>query len=130
MYTDYALYSPDVPVIRTDDGDLLPELYLCSFVTAPAVNAGAVRTDERRRIRDEMRRRVEKVLTIMAGYGHPSAVLGAWGCGVFKNDPEEVAELFEAALRGRFRGAFERVVFAVLDSTADRHVVGPFGRRF
>jgi hypothetical protein len=49
---------------------------------------------------------------------------------VFQNDPEEIAGLFAAALRGRFRGAFERVVFAVLDSSDDRHFIGPFARRF
>jgi uncharacterized protein (TIGR02452 family) len=42
MYTDYAIYSPDVPVIRADDGTLLAEPYLCSFITCPAVNAKVV----------------------------------------------------------------------------------------
>ena len=42
MYTNYAIYSPDVPVFRTDDGTLLEQPWLCSFVTAPAVNAKAV----------------------------------------------------------------------------------------
>src|SRR5207253_843688 len=32
LYTDYAIYSPDVPVFRGDDGALLPEPYLCSFI--------------------------------------------------------------------------------------------------
>ena len=35
MYSDYALYSPDVPVIRADDGTLLDDPYMCSFVTCP-----------------------------------------------------------------------------------------------
>ena len=42
MYTDYAIYSPEVPVIRDDDGTLLDEPYLCSFITCPAVNAKVV----------------------------------------------------------------------------------------
>jgi uncharacterized protein (TIGR02452 family) len=42
MYTSYALYSPDVPVFRTDDGDLLEQPYPCAFITAPAVNAKVV----------------------------------------------------------------------------------------
>ena len=41
FYSHYAIYSPEVPVIRTDAGDLLPRPYLCSFITCPAVNAGA-----------------------------------------------------------------------------------------
>jgi uncharacterized protein (TIGR02452 family) len=129
-YTNYAIYSPDVPVIKDDAGELLDEPYLCAFVTSPAVNVGALRSDDGRSIRDEMRARVEKVLAIMAGYGHAAAVLGAWGCGVFKNAPELIAELFAKALRGKFAGAFAKVVFAVLDSSDEKHFIGPFVERF
>jgi uncharacterized protein (TIGR02452 family) len=39
-------------------------------------------------------------------------VLGAWGCGVFRNDPRDVATTFRTHLE---RYEFERVVFAVWD---------------
>lgn len=130
FYTNYAVYSPGVPVIRDDDGELLDPYYRCSFVTSPAVNVGATREARRSQIRAEMARRVRKVLAIAAGHGHDAAVLGAWGCGVFRNDPEEVAELFREALGGEFHGAFARVVFAVLDWSDDHHFIGPFECRF
>jgi uncharacterized protein (TIGR02452 family) len=130
FYTNYAIYSPTVPVFKDDDGQPLDEPYLCAFVTSPAVNAGAIRDHDRRqgRIRAEMESRVEKVLALMAGHGHDAAVLGAWGCGVFKNDPEMIAELFAQALRGRFAGCFAKVVFAVLSS--DGEAIRPFEERF
>src|SRR5207244_3589918 len=103
FYTNYAIYSPDVPVFRSDGGDWLDEPYLCSFITSPAVNVGALRGGESGDvIRDEMRERIEKVLAIAAAHGHIAVVLGAWGCGVFRNDPEMIAELFARALRGRY----------------------------
>lgn len=74
--------------------------------------------------------RIDKVLAIMAGHGHDAAVLGAWGCGVFKNDPDAIAGLFAKALRGKFAGAFAKVVFAVLDSSEERYFIGPFAERF
>jgi len=129
-YTNSAIYSPGVPVIKDDAGELLDEPYLCAFVTSPAVNVGALRSDDRRSVRDEMRARVAKVLAIMAGHGHDAAVLGAWGCGVFRNDPELIAELFAKALRGQFAGAFAKVVFAVLDSSEESYFIGPFRARF
>jgi len=129
-YSNYAIYSPAVPVIKDDRGELLDEPYLCGFVTAPAVNAGVIRDRQREPIREEMRERIEKVLTIMASHGHDAAVLGAWGCGVFKNDPEEIAQLFAKALRGRFSGVFAKVVFAVLDSSDEQRFIGPFQERF
>jgi uncharacterized protein (TIGR02452 family) len=130
FYSNYAIYSPAVPVFKDDDGEPLDEPYLCAFVTAPAVNAGALRDSDRvqSRIRNEMEARVEKVLALMAGHGHDAAVLGAWGCGVFKNDPELIADLFASALRGRFAGCFAKVVFAVLSS--DGETIRPFEERF
>ncbi|MFN3200147.1 MAG: TIGR02452 family protein [Bradymonadia bacterium] len=118
MYTDYAIYSPSVPVFRTDDGTLLDAPYRCAFITAPAVNAGSVRNRRGAgpvEIEAAMRRRVAKVLGIAAHHGHRDIVLGAWGCGVFRNDPKLIADLFAEALRGDFAGVFERVCFAVLD---------------
>lgn len=129
FYTNYAIYSPAVPVFKDDDGEPLDAPYLCAFVTSPAVNAGAIRAKHRDPVRDEMADRIEKVLTIMAGHGHDAAVLGAWGCGVFRNDPEMIADLFARALRGRFTGAFAKVVFAVLD-TGDGETIRPFEERF
>lgn len=133
MYTSYALYSPDVPVFRTDEGSLLEVPYLCAFITAPAVNAKVVLGREAARhpaVFAAMQERVYKVLAIAAAHGQDAAVLGAWGCGVFGNDPREIAELFRRELTGAFHGAFARVVFAVVDWSADEHFIGPFRRAF
>jgi uncharacterized protein (TIGR02452 family) len=132
MYTTWVIYSPGVPVFRDDAGRLLEAPYLCSFLTSPAVNAGARRDIEHHReeIRTTMAERVNRVLAVAAHHGHETLILGAWGCGVFRNDPEEVAELFHAALHGPFRGVFVHVVFAVLDRSEERRFIGPFERRF
>ncbi|MBN9517728.1 TIGR02452 family protein [bacterium] len=121
FYTNYAVYSPAVPVFKDDDGRLLDAPYPCAFVTAPAVNVGTIGRDERPRVRGEMAERVEKVLAVAAGHGHAAVVLGAWGRGVFKNDPGMIADLFRAALRTRFAGVFEAVVFAVPGADGENH---------
>lgn len=77
-----------------------------------------------------MRARVDRALAVMAHHGHRHLVLGAWGCGVFGNDPEIVADQFAVALEGPFAGVFEEVVFAVLDWSAERRFVRPFAERF
>lgn len=133
FYTDWVIYSPRVPVFRDDRGVLLEAPRRVSFLTSPAVNAGVVLSrdpGQRGAIRAAMAGRIRRVLGAALEHGHEALVLGAWGCGVFRNDPEEVAELFSAALSGPFRGAFKRVVFAVLDSTDDGAFLGPFERRF
>jgi uncharacterized protein (TIGR02452 family) len=70
------------------------------------------------------------VLTIAAAHGHDALVLGAWGCGVFGNDTQEIAELFHSALSYHFQGVFTRIVFAVLDWSEERRFIGPFQRLF
>jgi len=133
MYSSYAIYSPDVPVIRTDDGAFLAKPYLCSFITCPAVNAEVVlERDPTRRpaIRQAMEERINRVLAIAAAHGHSTLVLGAWGCGVFGNDCQEIAELFKQALDGDYRGVFAAVVFAILDWSEERRFIGPFLKVF
>ena len=129
LYTDYAIYSPDVPVFRDDCGELLATPYNCSFITAPAANAGVVlaknpeREDE---VCQVMRRRTARVLSIGLCHDHDAIVLGAWGCGVFGNKPHQIARFFVEALATTHAGRYRRVVFAVLDSSPERHFIAPF----
>ena len=131
LYSDYAIYSPDVPVFRSEvpAGTLLDEPWPCSFITCPAVNANALMRDapgHAAEIVPTMRARVDKVLTLAAAHGHADVVLGAWGCGAFGNDGHSIATLFREALDGRFAGVFEQVVFAITDWSPERRFIGPF----
>ena len=132
LYTDHLIYSPRVPVFRDDADQLIAEPYAVSMITAPAPNAGAIRLndpDAASDIGETMRRRIDAVLAVAVDRGHHHLVLGAWGCGVFGNDPGEVAGLFREALTTPpFAGAFSRVLFAVLDFSAELHTFVPFHR--
>ena len=79
-----------------------------------------------------MAARISKLLSVAAQRDYRHLVLGAWGCGVFRNDPTEVASLFDEALLqdDRFRDRFQTVVFAVLDETDDEHIIRPFRDHF
>lgn len=118
FYTDRVIHSPGVPVFRDDRGELLEAPFRAGFLTSPAPNAGTIRRQEPERTAEipaALARRAERVLEVAALHGYRRLVLGAWGCGVFQNDPAEVAEAFRGLLTGRFRGVFEQVVFGVLD---------------
>ncbi|GLY48945.1 TIGR02452 family protein [Lentzea sp. NBRC 102530] len=115
-YSDRVIYSPQVPVFKDDRGNLLPQPYAVSFLTAAAPNRSAIlrtQPDRTGGIETALLRRAIRVLHVAASHGHRRLVLGAWGCGVFGNEPEAVARIFALALRdNRY---FEHVVFAVLD---------------
>jgi uncharacterized protein (TIGR02452 family) len=135
LYTDHLIYSPQVPVFRDDDDRLQESAWRVSVLTAPAVNAGAVLDNEPEnipRIQETMLRRMEKLLSIAVVHGHAALVLGAWGCGVFRNDPASVARWFHYHLfeNDTFRNAFDTVVFAVLDHGPELANLKPFQDMF
>ena len=115
LYLDLALWSPLVPFFRNDDGAWLTAPVLASVITCAAPNAGALNrgtsVDE---LEDTLRRRGRFVLAIARHHAVDTLVLGAWGAGVFRNDPVMVARIFKQLLAGEFAGVFGRVVFAVI----------------
>jgi len=125
--TDWAIYSPDVPVFRSDDGSALGRPWLLSFITCAAPYAPAVGQPE---AGDLLRQRIHRVLAIARAYGHATLVLGAWGCGAFGNDAHRTATDFRQALENKFSGAFSDIVFAIADWSRVRRFLGPFGEVF
>ncbi|QES09874.1 TIGR02452 family protein [Streptomyces venezuelae] len=133
FYTDRVIHSPRVPVFRDDRGTLLAQPFTVGFLTSPAPNAGVIRrrTPERAdQLPAALASRAERVLETAAAAGYRRLVLGAWGCGVFQNDPEQVAGTFTALLTGdgRFAAHFEEIVFAVLDRAPGAPTLAAFTR--
>ncbi|CAM5744633.1 TIGR02452 family protein [Streptomyces hirsutus] len=135
FYTDRVIHSPAVPVFRDDRGRLLDAPFPVGFLTSAAPNAGVIlRTAPERapELPHALAVRAERVLETAVAHGYRRLVLGAWGCGVFRNDPTQVAAAFRALLEpgGRFAGAFEHVVFGILDRTRGSEVRTAFERTF
>ncbi|MGV9699414.1 TIGR02452 family protein [Streptomyces sp. NPDC003470] len=135
FYTDRVVHSPAVPVFRDDRGVLLEQPYTAGFLTAAAPNAGVVlRTAPERagELGPALAVRAERVLETAAAHGYRRLVLGAWGCGVFRNDPARVAGAFRTLLGpgGRFESSFERVTFGILDRSPGGTVRAAFARAF
>jgi len=135
LYSNRIIYSPGCPVFRQDDGTLLEDAYLVDFITSPAPNAGAIAKNQPKdlgKIGETLRDRGSKVLSLAVDRGCDALVLGAWGCGVFQNDPSMVSQMFADLLldRDRFGNRFKTVLFSVLDTSQKKGTIAAFRDRF
>lgn len=133
LYTDHLIYSPQVPVFRDDSGELLPEPFLCAFITSPAPNQGAIARntpDELVQVVPTLARRGRQVLQVAAAHGHRTVILGAWGCGAFRCEASEVAGVFSELMREPWiEQAFVRVVFAIMGGRPGQDTLEHFRNR-
>jgi Uncharacterized protein conserved in bacteria (DUF2263) len=77
----------------------------------------------------EARRRIAAQLDTLVDTGVRHAVLGAFGCGAFRNPAEVVARIYREELERRPEG-FECVVFAIYDAGYGPDNATPFEREF
>ncbi len=135
LYSDRMIYSPACPVFRDDAGQWLVQPYVVDFITSPAPNAGAILQNEpenRQYIKPVLAERASKILALAAYQGCDALVLGAWGCGVFRNDPRMVAAIFYDYLRpaGLYSNRFRHILFSVYDTSRSRNTYAIFARQF
>ena len=127
-YTDACVWSPDIYIIKTDTAEpkRLPESEWCKVdvLTCAAPN---LRTRPNNKMNpgnditvhmtnDELlelhKHRARQLLSAAAAQGDTVLVLGAFGCGAFRNPPAVVAQAYKEILP-EFEGYFKLVEFAV-----------------
>ncbi|MBO4864827.1 MAG: TIGR02452 family protein [Eubacterium sp.] len=113
--SDYMLISPNVAVFRDEACNLLEKPEVMGVVTVPAPNRyGAALLAGNDLIRETFVRRIRIMLAAAAKYGYKNLVLGAWGCGAFGNDPEDVANYFKQVIIDEQYGFFfDEICFAI-----------------
>jgi uncharacterized protein (TIGR02452 family) len=130
-YSDRVIHSPAVPVFRDDAGAFRAVPLRVSFLTAAAPNRSAVSRNQPASLPSipaVLARRASRVLAVAAAHGYRRLLLGAWGCGVFGNDPDTVAGAFATALSAA--PWFTHVTFAVLDPRPGAPTRTAFTRAF
>lgn len=119
-----AVYSPDVTVFREGkECSLMENPYNVAVITCAALNLGGryslkLTPDGHmpEKARDITRDKVRTIFRIGLQHGHDSLVLGAFGCGAFKNPPEEMAAIFHEVLEEpEFKDRFRLVTFSIIE---------------
>ena len=101
LYTDEVIVDKDMYLnsIKSFDVSVITVAAVVSPQTTEQIEMG--------------RKKIKLILNIAAQNNTKELILGAWGCGVFNNDPVEVAGSFHDYLENEFKGVFSKVVFAI-----------------
>lgn len=128
-----GIYTPDATVFRGTEQDgypLLDEPYRMSFVSVAGINRPALESPER--IAPELiapvKNKIRTIFRIVLLHGHDSLVLGALGCGAFRNPPSHIARLFHEVMEEpEFKNKYRLLLFAILDDHNARLKHNPDG---
>ena len=128
LYTDALIYTPGVTICKTDEDYPRrlpqPDWVSVDVITCAAPNLSATPGYARDRYGAEAvevsadqlyeihRRRANHILTVAASKGADALVLGAFGCGAFRNDPVVVARAYRDALEA-YGPFFSLIEFAI-----------------
>lgn len=135
LYSDYMIYSPDVVFFKDDADKLSDKPYLLDILTSPAVNIGAMkknRPSELALSEKTMLERMDKIFALFVLHNAENLILGAWGCGVFQNEADDVARYFAYYLKegGKYSRCFKNIIFAIYDKNKNGKNIKPFENTF
>lgn len=112
LYLNRALYSKDILFFETKTN----KKTYCDVITCPAPNKkaaiehGKFLEKENSKILES---RIKFILDIAKENKVETLILGAFGCGVFGQDANEVSFIFNKLLNTSYKNLFKNVIFAI-----------------
>lgn len=125
LHNDDIIYTPGVTIIKSDSYNKLYSMPKVNVITCAAPNLrenpqntynneshseGVKITDQE--LLELHIKRARKILATAASFNNDTVILGAFGCGAFKNDPNIVAEAYKTVLP-EFIKCFKTIEFAI-----------------
>ncbi len=128
-----GIYSSNVTVFREDEKHgyaLMEKPFRTSFISVAGMNRPALDSNGmiQSYLIEGVRNKIRTILRIGLEKGHDSLVLGALGCGAFRNPPRHIARLFHEVLEEKeFGNKFRLIVFSILEDHNSRRAHNPEG---
>lgn len=132
IYTD-GMLTGTVTFFRDENFNFVKRPIKSLVITAPAVNVSALRNkgDLNVSVPDIMYNRMKYILELFVLNKCTDIILGAFGCGVFGNNPYDIAEIWKKLLyRTGFIKCFNSVIFSVLDNSKEKVNINSFKEKF
>lgn len=120
MYENQSLLSKDISIVMSAPGEILPkqQRMQVDVLTCAAPNwSGGIRYNSvpSAVMNHTTKERINYVLQIMSDGCYDNVILGAFGCGVFRNDPLFVARVFKEYIS---KYSFNNIIFAIPDENS------------
>ncbi|TSI05281.1 TIGR02452 family protein [Lysinibacillus sp. BW-2-10] len=117
LYDSDIIFSKNVSLIKDSNGEDLQEKEF-DVITSCAVNVTALkRNNEKELLKQttaEMKKRIENILEVAVREQAETLILGAFGCGVFGNNPYEIKQLFMQTVKNkRYNGKFKKIIISI-----------------
>ncbi len=137
MGSDAVIIHPQVEIMKDANGVLLEDSVIVAVMTcaAPMLRNGMEGMSQEQ-YEKMMFGRITGMLKVAAYLGYEHLVLGAFGCGAFRNDARVVSDLFYKALKEfdydgmKEKDMFRRIDFAVMDHSENQYNYREFARNF
>lgn len=116
-----GIYTPSVVMFREGEarGYKLKDDPICfSVISVAAIDSPYLKDQYHLSDSDAdiTKDKIRTILRIGKAHNHDSLVLGAFGCGAFRNPPRHIASLFHIILsENEFYNQFQRIVFAIIE---------------
>ncbi len=101
VYRSDLIYSPNVPVFRDDEFNLIEDwkdnYSTINVISIPAINYNTFSKNEnftKEKYQKIMKERINRIYTVALKYGHTKIILGPWGCGLEGGPLDEVTKWF------------------------------------
>jgi uncharacterized protein (TIGR02452 family) len=118
LYSDRVIYSKRVIVFKKGAHEqYMDDWFRVDVITSPAPNlrdGGNIDYTELKKLHQQ---RITNILETACDNGAEALVLGAYGCGAFKNPPKIVAGAFKTVLlENGYKTHFKEILFAIMKS--------------
>jgi uncharacterized protein (TIGR02452 family) len=133
---DEILYSSDVLFFKDSNYQFITDVVYCDVVSAPAINLNRsystslpnvevkkyveVIADPPENYAEIMKNKITAMFDLSIKNGCDCIILGAWGCGVYKNKPEHVAQFFKEVISENNYQKMIKIFFAIIDDRNSR----------
>lgn len=120
LYSSEAIYSENISIIKNSKLRFIRPKTV-NIITMAAPYAKTVRRYSPwliPKIYEALSDRCRRVLEIASFYHQDTLILGAFGCGVFGNNLDDLIDIWYTLLGKQFKNSFKKVIFAVPDENS------------